>query len=63
LLGTTGQACCHDVGGRHIAVGVLMVFIDAYPFEAKLVGQFQLIEISIIEGMTELGIIRVSWGR
>jgi len=34
-----------------------MVFIDADPFEAKLVGQFQLIEIAIIEGMTELGII------
>jgi len=34
-----------------------MVFIDADPFEGKLVGQFQLIEISIIGGMTELGII------
>ena len=34
-----------------------MVFVDADPVEAKLIGQLQLIQITVVERMTQLGII------
>ena len=52
-----GQAGRHDVGRGHIAVGVLVVLVDADALEAELVGQFELVQIAVIERMAELRIV------
>jgi len=63
LLRAPRQTRRHDVGRRHAAVGGLMMLVDAYAFEAELIGQLQFIEIAIVERMAELRIVKRIGGR
>src|SRR6266705_3168704 len=57
-LGRTAcQAGCHDVRGWHVAVGVLVVLIDANALEAELIGEFEFIQVAVVERMAELRIV------
>ena len=57
LARAPGQTGRHNIGRRHIAVGILMVFVDAHAFKAAFIGLFELIELAIVQGMAEFGIV------
>src|SRR5512144_1473929 len=58
LLGAPRQTCRHDIGRGHAAVGGLVMLVDADAVETELIGQLELVQIAVIEGMTELGIVK-----
>src|SRR4029453_9426235 len=49
----------HNVRRRHATVGSLMVFVDADPVETELISQLQLIQITVVKRMAQLGIIEL----
>ena len=51
----------HNVRRRHATVGSLMVFVDAHPVETELIRQLQLIQVTVVERMAQLGIIECIW--
>jgi hypothetical protein len=58
MPGAAGQAGRYDVGGGHVTVSTLMMFIHADALEPELVGQLQLIQVPVVQRMTELGIVK-----
>ena len=50
----------HDIRRRHQAVCILMMLVDAEPVEAHRVGVFQLIEVVVVEAMTDFRIVQIA---
>ena len=46
----------HDVGRRHEAVGVLVMLVHADAVEPETVGEFQLIEVLVVQMVSPFGI-------
>ena len=50
----------HDIRRRHQAVRILMMLVDAEPVEAHRVGILELIEVVVVEAMTDFGIVQIA---
>ena len=51
VAGAAGQPGGDEVGARHDAVAVLVVFVDADPVEAELVGVLEQIHVRVVHGI------------
>jgi hypothetical protein len=49
----------HDVRGRHEAVGVVVVLVDAQAVEALLLGELELVQEFLVESLRLLGVEEV----
>ena len=58
--GAPRQRRRHDVGRRHHAVAVLMMFVDAQSVEAHLIGELQRVEILVVKLMADLGVVEAA---
>src|SRR5204863_8785775 len=47
----------HHVRARHGAVAVLVVLVDAEPVPAERLGILELIEVLVVERVTDLGVV------
>jgi len=61
LLCSPRQTSRHNVRRRHATVGGLMMFVDANSVETELIRQLQLVQVTVVERMTQLGIIECIW--
>ena len=55
LRRTACQAGRHDVRRGHQAIGVLVVLVDADAVEAELVGEFEFVQIAVVERWPNCG--------
>src|SRR4029077_1475168 len=52
------QTSRHDVRRRHATVGGLMMLVDANAVEAQLIRELQFVQITVVERMAQLGVIK-----
>jgi len=57
--GLAGEDRRHQVGRGHVPVGVLVVLVDAHAVEPELLGVHELVEVAVVEGSADRGVVQL----
>ena len=60
-LSASSQSRGDDVGRRHVAVGGLMMLVDADAVESQLFRVFEFVEVAIVDVMAFLRVVEAVW--